>query len=85
MLNNFTEIISKLEKQKTAIDRALDVLRGFDDSVATEQPARRKYTFKKAAKKKRVLSEEGRKRIADAARKRWAGIHKAAKKAKKAA
>jgi hypothetical protein len=86
MLNDFKEIISQLEEKKAAIDKAIDVLRGFDDSsAATEQPTKRKYTKKNVVPKKRVMSEEGRKRIAEATRKRWAAVRKAAKQAKKAA
>jgi hypothetical protein len=84
LLGNFQDVISKLEQQKVAVDKAITALREFDESGATEtttptlgRPAK---TVKKAAKK-RVMSEEGRKRIAEASRKRWAAFKKAARKA----
>jgi hypothetical protein len=78
------DVISKLEQQKVAIDKAIAALREFDESGATETTTpmlgRPTKAVKKAAKK-RVMSEEGRKRIAEASRKRWAAFKKAAKKA----
>jgi hypothetical protein len=84
MLGNFKDIITRLEKQKAAIDRALAALHEFDDGAVAESAVPRKTAAKKAAKK-RVLSEEGRQRIADAARKRWAAKKKASKKLASAA
>jgi hypothetical protein len=84
MLGNFTEVISKLEQQKEAIDKAIDILREFDSDAPTEQAKATKTAAKKVAKK-RMMSEEGRKRIAEATRKRWAAVRKVAKQAKKAA
>jgi hypothetical protein len=84
LLGNIQDAISRLELQKAAIDKAIKVLREFDENEATEtanptfgRPAK---AVKKAAKK-RVMSEEGRKRIAEASRKRWAAFKRAAKKA----
>jgi hypothetical protein len=77
-------VISKLEQQKVAIDKAIEALREFEGGVA-EQPRATKAVTEKPTKK-RVMSEEGRQRIAAASRKRWAAVHRAAKKqAKKAA
>jgi hypothetical protein len=85
MLGNFTEVISKLEQQKAAIDKAIEVLREFDGDGPSVQAEPKKAVVKKAAKK-RVMSEEGRQRIAEATRKRWAAVRRAAaKEAKKAA
>jgi hypothetical protein len=82
LLGNFKDILNRLEQQKAAIDKAIAALREFDGSeiAETERPK-----SKHAAKtvKKRVMSEEGRKRIAEASKKRWAAVRKAA--AKKAA
>ena len=78
MNNTFGEIITRLESQKAAIDRAIAILRDFDDGGASEITPK-KAVPKKA--KKRVLSEAGRQAIRDAVKKRWALI----KKAKKAA
>jgi hypothetical protein len=80
MLGNFTEVISKLEQQKAAIDKAINILREFDGNGTGEQAKAKKTAVKKVAKK-RVISEEGKRRIAEASRKRWAAVRKAAKKA----
>jgi hypothetical protein len=85
MLGNFTEVISRLEQQKAAIDKAIEALREFEDGSVPEQPRPTRAVTEKPAKKKRTMSEEGRQRIAEATRKRWAAVRKAAKQAKKAA
>jgi hypothetical protein len=79
LLGNFKDIINRLEQQKAAIDKAIAALREFDDSGTSESERPKSKTVKKAAKK-RVMSEEGRKRITDASRKRWAAVRKAAGK-----
>ena len=85
MLGNFTDVISRLEQQKAAIDKAIDALRAFESGVA-EQPKALRQLLRSPAKKRRFMSEEGRQRIAEASRKRWAAVHRAARKqAKKAA
>jgi hypothetical protein len=84
LLGNFKDIVTRLEKQKVAIDQAIAALREFDegDVAASETPktGRPAKAVKKAAQK-RVMSEEGRRRIAEASRKRWAALRKNAKKA----
>jgi pyruvate/2-oxoacid:ferredoxin oxidoreductase beta subunit len=79
LLSNFKDIINGLEQQKAAIDKAIAALREFDDGRISESERPKSKTVKKAVKK-RVMSEEGRKRIADASRKRWAAVRKAAGK-----
>ena len=83
LLGNFHDIVTRLEKQKVAIDQAIAALRAFDDGdvAASETPKTDglRKTGKKAAQK-RVMSEEGRRRIAEASRKRWATVRKNAKK-----
>ena len=61
---------------------ALAALREFegDDAEITPRKVGRPAKAVKKATKKRSLSPEGRKRIADAARKRWAAVKKASKK-----
>jgi hypothetical protein len=71
MPNEFKEIITRLEKQKAAIERALAALREVDDNGAEETPINRRRRPSKVARKSKI-SEEGRKRIAEAQRKRWA-------------
>ncbi len=84
MLSNFKDIITRLEKQKASIDRALAALREFDSDESVGSTVRKAGRPAKAVTntgKKRVMSEEGRQRIAEASRKRWAAVRKAAKKA----
>jgi hypothetical protein len=82
LLGNFKDIVTRLEKQKVAIDQAIAALREFDegDVVAAETPKAGGATkaVKKVAKK-RIMSEEGRRRIAEASKKRWAAVRKNAK------
>jgi len=84
MLGNFKDVISRLEQQKAAIDKAISTLREFDDggiTAPTASTASRPAKAVKKATKKRVMSEKGRKRIAEASKKRWAAFRKSAKKA----
>jgi Lhr-like helicase len=86
LLGNFKDILNRLEQQKAAIDKAIAALREFDDGEIAETERPKAKHAAKAVKKigqKRVMSEEGRKRIAEASKKRWAAVRKAA--AKKAA
>jgi hypothetical protein len=85
LIGNFKEIIARLEAQKGAIDQAIAVLRAFeDDAVGTPVIPIVDRTAKNTGTK-RVMSEEGRRRIADAQKKRWAAKKRAAKKLTKAA
>jgi hypothetical protein len=84
LLGNIEGIIAQLEQQKAAIENAISVLSELEggNSAVTEVPKRgRPVKAATPIKKKRTLSEEGRKRIAAAAKKRWAAIHRAARKA----
>jgi hypothetical protein len=88
LIGNFKEIIARLEQQKAAIDRAIAALNEFGaDTVVTAPSPGVKQPGKasKTATKKRVMSEEGRRRIAEAQQKRWAKSKRAAKKLAKAA
>jgi hypothetical protein len=75
-VNDIDTVISELEQQRTAIDRAISALRQVaqpDHSTngADSQPkAGAKVT-------RRRLSAAGRRRIAEAARRRWAEIRAA--------
>jgi ABC-type transporter Mla subunit MlaD len=97
-LNDVDQIISQLEGQKAAIDRALEALRDISGSTSAAvkqgRPGRPPGSVNAPKKQKRRLSPEGRKRIIEALKKRWAekrtaeqaGLRKATKKgAKKAA
>jgi hypothetical protein len=85
MLGNFMDVISRLEGQKVAIDKAIMALRDFeaDAPSAPETPKRGRpaKSVETPARKKRVMSEEGRQRIIAASKRRWAAVRRAAKKA----
>lgn len=82
MANGIEEIISQLEKQRDAIDRALAALREVDGGsapapVAAKPAAPRKaavQAVEKAAVKKRKggMSPEGKERLIAALKARWA-------------
>jgi hypothetical protein len=69
-VNEIPGIISRLERQRTALERAISALREMEGVQATAKagtaasPAR--------GPRKSRLSAAGRRRIAEAARKRWA-------------
>ena len=65
-MNDVENVISKLEKQRSAIDRAISALREITGSPTTGPDVVESKT------KKRRLSPEGRKRIIEATKRRWA-------------
>ena len=76
-MSDISNVIARLEKQRSDIDSAIAALRNLQGNQA---PAPKTATHRK----RRRMSAEGRKRIADAVRKRWAEKKAAdAKKAKK--
>ncbi len=72
MANNFAKAIRELEAEKERIDAALRVLRSIGGGSGVSAGVG--YT-----PRKRNISEAGRKRIAEAQRRRWAKV-RAAKK-----
>jgi hypothetical protein len=83
LLGNFKEIIARLEAQKRAIDQAIAALSEFDEGDVPKSStpmAKRSGISPKNFTKKRVMSDEGRQRIAEAQKKRWATKKRAAKK-----
>jgi hypothetical protein len=75
------KILVDLYAERKRIDAAISALEAL--STTTPPPTPEKTPVKTASKsttKKRVLSPEGRKRIAEAAKKRWAKQKKAAAK-----
>ncbi len=76
-MNDVTRIISELERQRTAIERAISALR----EVAGRQDVQNLATSSAGgpAGKKRQLSPEGRQRIIDATKRRWAAKRAASK------
>jgi hypothetical protein len=73
-MDALNDIISRLEKQKQAIEKALSALLevGGAPAAAPVVPAKRAYTRRAPVKKKGGISEEGRLRLAEAMKKRWA-------------
>jgi hypothetical protein len=83
-MDAFNDIIAQLEKQKQAIESALAALRQVDaGAAAPEQRVKRAYKRRavkgvkvaravKAVKKSGGISEEGRLRLAEKMKERWA-------------
>ena len=66
-MNDIENVISRLEKQRSAIDRALLALREISGpNTANAQPV------SQSTSRKRRLSPEGRRRIIEATKRRWA-------------
>jgi hypothetical protein len=83
-MKNIEAIISDLEQQRRAIDQALEALRQVGGQPAKRRgrpPGTKNSSEPKRRGGKRYISPEGKKRIADAARRRWAEIRAAKKKA----
>jgi hypothetical protein len=71
------EILSQIDKEIAQLQHARALLAG-KAVAATKKTKAASATAKPAKKKKRNLSPEGRKRIAEAVKKRWAEQKKAA-------
>lgn len=71
MSNTLSKTIQDLEEQKKRIDSALRVLRGLNQTDGRSQRGTR------------AISEAGRKRIADAQKRRWAKIRATKKSSQK--
>jgi hypothetical protein len=80
MTNGFNGIITHLERQKTAIDKALAALR--DIGVSAAGPAETATAEEPLASptRKGGMSPEGKQRLIAALKKRWADKKRAAKK-----
>ena len=70
-MNNVENLISQLENQRSAIDRALMALR---EATGSSPSARAESLNGNGRRRKRRLSPEGRKRIIEATKKRWAAV-----------
>jgi hypothetical protein len=68
-----SDILAQIDREIAQLQQARALLNGA--SSKTHRVAR---TSKKAAKRKRNLTPEGRKRIAEAVKRRWANQRKAA-------
>ena len=73
-MNEFANTIRQLERIRASIDRALSALRS-GQSADGQQSTTAQHPRKR---RKHRMSAEGRRRIAEAARRRWAAIRKAA-------
>jgi hypothetical protein len=76
MANSLTEVIRKLEQQKAGIERALAALREIEGTAAdTTAPAPAATSGATGAKRGRPpggMTAEGRRRLSEALRARWA-------------
>lgn len=82
-MTDLQQIISNLEQQKAAIEKALAALRGLSAGAPERRgPGRPPGTRRpgRPPNKRSLISEEGRRRIAEAQRERWAAKKAAAKK-----
>ena len=88
-MTDLDTIVERLENWKAAIESAIasvTALRGIEAIIppSSSAPVKRSAATKKATKK-RVISPEGRKKMAEASRKRWANLKKSAPAAAKKA
>jgi len=88
MAEGLKDIIASLEKQRVAIEKALDALKEIDGSVpAASSPSGRgaaKTGEASESSRRGRISPEGRKRLAEAMKRRWA-VKRAASTVKKTA
>jgi hypothetical protein len=83
MSEGFRNIIAQLEKQKTAIERALAALREVEEpTTPVNSPAAAEPATVRAKRTGR-LTPEGRKRLAEAMKRRWAAKRTAAQAKKR--
>lgn len=73
-----SEILSQIDREIAQLQQARSLLSG--EAAPAPKKAAAAPAAKKAAKKKRNLTPEGRKRIAEAVKRRWAEQKKAAGK-----
>ncbi len=73
-------ILAQIDSEISALKQARALLAGLGGATAAPGRKAAKAPGKTKSRKKRVLSAEARKRIADAQRKRWAAVRAKAKK-----
>jgi hypothetical protein len=78
-LKDINSIVSELEQQRDAIERAIKALKEVTGARAVKPTI--EQTPLPAGRKKRHLSAEGRRRIIEATKKRWAAKRAAAENA----
>lgn len=69
-MTEFDSIIANLERQREAIDKALEAL--HEVSGTTHVAAKKTAAKKRRGRKRGGLTEEGRQRLSENMRKRWA-------------
>ena len=74
-------ILAQIDSEIARLQQARKLLASIGDSPVSSTPSAKKSAVKAKRGRKRVLSAEARKRIADAQRKRWAAQRAKAKKA----
>jgi hypothetical protein len=73
MTNGLKEVIKGLEKQKTAIERALAALKEVDGAPVESAPLAAVPAVRRGRpKRKGGMTPEGRRRLSEALKKRWA-------------
>jgi len=72
MTNPFKDVIARLEKQKSSIEKALAALREVHDASGELESYATRSTLPQRTKGKRKISAEGRRRMAEAQQRRWA-------------
>jgi hypothetical protein len=70
MADGLKEIIDSLERQRTAIDNALAALRGIEE--VGQQSTASSTRGRGPEKRKGGMTPEGRRRLAEAMKRRWA-------------
>lgn len=72
MAGGLNDVIARLEEQKSSIERALSALREIEGSEVQRREENTPAPRKVRAKRKRLITPEGRKRLAEAMKRRWA-------------
>jgi hypothetical protein len=72
MANSLNEVIKKLEQQRTGIERALAALREIEGPSAVASAAAPAVGRPRKAKRKGGMTPEGRRRLSEALKARWA-------------
>ncbi len=72
MADGLKEIIDSLERQRTAIENALSALRGIEEVGQHQNTSSTSTRRRGPAKRKGGMTPEGRRRLAEAMKRRWA-------------
>lgn len=72
MANSLAEVIRKLEQQKAGIERALDALRSIEGTGEAATPSPSTATGSVRGRRKGGMTPEGRRRLSEALKARWA-------------